>query len=435
MKFTSILGLLFLTSGLVHAEKLDQCQELESQMNKIDRWINCENNEEGKINYLNIKDYDGMMSEEDFAIVQSYDTITELIFFVSNSGDSTKIPENNDYFKNLKSLKNLKNLEKLFITYDINKNDSTNCIKKSDLSSIETGTLKDLNNLNYLELTNIKLSQDNVDEISTMDNLEVLQLNNCNFENVKDFSSLSNLKKVSFLSSIQNLNGNYESSSFDVPSEFVHQFKNVKDLYMNYCSSIDFKQFSDIETLWIGHVENINDLTKFKNLREIKISPNNDLSVLEHIDSLKALTINNEPPTFEFDELQYQDTSFTLSENSKIENIMFRGIRITNENLDEILKLKNLDSLYIINCDLSSISDENISKLKELEDRVSYIDYISCSFRDGMEPLRSFNKYYSISTETEYPIDYYNDIDDPEPTNYYDEFENPEPESTDYYTE
>ena len=51
MKFTSVIGLLFLVSGLVHAEKLDQCQELKDYLkNNIQEYqYSCENNEEGKI--------------------------------------------------------------------------------------------------------------------------------------------------------------------------------------------------------------------------------------------------------------------------------------------------------------------------------------------------------------------------------------------------
>jgi len=445
MKFTSALGLLFLTSGLVHAKKLDQCKELKSQIEQTNGWINCENNEEGKINYLNIVDKDATMSEEDFAIVQNFDTITELIYGIyHDSNDSIELSGNENYFKILKNLKNLKNLEKLHIHYDNKKYDcTTNCNNKKDLTSIETGTFKDLKNLKELDVYGVKLSQDNIDEISTMVNLDTLQLDYCSFENVKDFSSLSNLEKVSFLHSYQTFDGYIESSFTGVPAEFVNQFKNVETLYVDYInnstSSVDFKQFSNIKSLKIGHEDDISFLKNYSNLRYLVTPPSNDLTVLENVDSLEELEIVYK--SYLADEDPYKKTNFSFSESNQIIFISLSGIEVTNENVEEILKLEHLKTIYFEYSDLSSVSDENILKLKELENHLSRIYYTSCLFRDGIEPLKTFDIYYrddSYSTEIEYPTDYpyYTyEFEYPEPTDYYHEFENPEPEPTDYYTE
>jgi len=385
MKFTVALGLLFLTSGFVYAKNLDQCQELLNQIENGNRLVNCENNEEGNITYLVITNYD----------------------------DPNKIP-NNDYdFEYLNNLKNLKDLEQLHIFHDIPEN---TCITNCTRNYIETSTIKDLKNLKLLDIYGVKLSQDNIDDISTMENLESLELDFCSFENVKDFSSLSNLN-VSFLSSLQTLNGKVINN---VPVEFVYQFKNLKGLYLDYCPSLNLKQFTDVEDLWIGYEENVNDLKDFKNLRSLRISSNNDLSVLEQIESLNGLDIYKDLPIDDFDEYPYQDINFTLPENSKITVISLRNVRVTNEDVDKFLNLKELQRLHFTHCDFSSLSDENYNILKELGNRI-FIGYYSCSFKDGMEPLNGWDD--STTTVTDYPTDYYyNDID-PEPTNYYTEYD------------
>jgi len=112
---------------------------------------------------------------------------THFNYGVFNNGDITVIPNNDHVFKYLNNLKHLKNLEELYILYDIHDNNCiTNCTRHY-LSSIETVTLKNLKNLKLLDIHGINLSQENVDEISTMENLDSLQLDLCSFENVKTF--------------------------------------------------------------------------------------------------------------------------------------------------------------------------------------------------------------------------------------------------------
>jgi len=418
MKFITALGLLFLTSGFVYAKNLDQCQEVRSQIEIGNRMINCESDEEGNITYLGISNFDGVMSEEEFEKIQSYDTIKEFTYGLFNDGDLSAISNNDHVFQYLNNLKNFKNLKKLHLIYDVYDNDctTTDCTRHY-LTNIETGTLKDLN-LDLLDIYGINLSQDNIDEISTMENLDSIQLDICSFESVKDFSSLSNLKKVTVFSSIQNFNG---KSANSVPVEFVYQFKNLKELFLDSSPSLDLKQFTDVENLWIGHEENISDLKDFKKLRSLKISTDNDLSVLEHIESLDGLDIYCYPPTYDYDEYPYQNINITFSDYSKITTLELQRIRVTDENVDELLKLKNLEYLYFLFCDLSLLSEENLNNLKELENRIS-VYFSSCNGVD--ETVIEYSTDYVTLTEYEEPTEY---VDYVEPTDYIVE--------TDYYTE
>jgi len=200
---------------------------------------------------------------------------------------------------------------------------------------------------------------------------------------------------------------------------------NLKGLYMDSCPFLDLKQFTDIEDLWIGHEENISELKDFKKLRSLTISADSDLSILEHIESLDGLDIYYYSPTYDYDEYSYQDIKIklTLPENSKITTITLEDIVVTDENVNKFLNLKDLEYLYFLRCDFSSINEESYYNLKALKNRIS-IDYISCTFEYEMDLTVD-----SITTMIEYPTDY--EIDDTEPTEYYTEYVEP----TEYYTE
>jgi len=170
MKFASVLGFFFLTSGLVIAEKLDQCQELYSRVsqNTLHK-IFCENNEEGKIQTIKINDFDIMTAKENLETIQSYDSVSNFSYYLM---DSHYGPGNHDRLRditNLTNLKNFKNLEKLKIIYGLTYYSCTaGTCYIYDLGNIETGTFKDLKNLKELAINGIELSQDNINEISKL---------------------------------------------------------------------------------------------------------------------------------------------------------------------------------------------------------------------------------------------------------------------------
>jgi len=455
MKFISILEFLSLVSGLVGAEKLNQCDELRSQVSRL---IDCETNEEGEIQQLKISEVGEMMTEEEFMKVQSYDTVTDFSYEYT-------IYENPVYAKNLitdfnylTNLKNFKNLEKLSINYDVSYNPCTSYCPVYYLGTLGKGTFKDLKNLKELKVNAIELSQDNIDEISTLSNLESLSLNYCHFNNVTDFSSLSNLKKVSYLSSVHGPN-DYEV----VPVEFVNQFKNVKQIYVDNTSNIDYKQYINLENLRFDHEEDTSFLKDYKNLKYLFCGPTNDLSVLEYVDSLEELVLKFDIPSHGYASFPYENSNFKFSENSNMMYLFIYGVRITNENMAEILKLKNLKYIHFEKCNFSLLNDEYFLELKAFQNRCPFtVEYYSCYFKDGFsllddvnnsdcdnftsviitnEPTTTLSEPVSVPEPTNYyteinelePTDYYTEIEDPEPTNYYTEIN--ELESTDYYTE
>jgi len=448
MKFTSVIGLLFLVSGLVHAEKLDQCQELKDYLkNNIQEYqYSCENNEEGKIKTLSIMDY--QMTEEDFEKVQSYDTITDLTYHIFNYGRISQAPNLITDVNYLTNLKNLKNLEKLNINYEVYDNPCTTRCLVYFLGNVTSNTFKDLKNLKELSVFGINLSQENIDEISTLENLETLKLDYCSFEKVKDFSSLSQLEKVSKLSATEGLNyfGGFESDK--VPSEFVNQFNNVKSLEVDNCSGINYSQHPDMERLKIGSEKDTSFLKDYKNLKSLTTLPTSDLSTLEYVDSLEDLEIAYIPSSYGFASFPYQDTNFKFSENSHINTLQLYGVALTNERVAEILKLKNLSYLSFVYCDLSTVSKEYIIQLKEFQNRCPFKTYYAANGYnynnyndyDSVVRLEDFeNKdcdhFTTVAIESE-PTEFVYETEGVEPVETDDvDFNDPEPTEYEYETE
>jgi len=395
MKFTSVLGLVFLVSGIVRAEKLDQCQELNDYLKgKVQsyRYI-CENNEEGKVQKLAFTDF--VMTEEDFEKVLSYDTITDLSYSYEYEGRieyAKNLITDIKYFTNLK---NLKDLEKLHINYDVYDNPCTTRCLVYYLGTIKSDTFKDLKNLKELNIFGINLSQDNIDEIATLNNLETLKVDYCSFENVKDFSSLSHLEKVNTISATEGLNYFGGSESDKVPSDFINQFKNLKKLEVDKCTGINYNQHPDIERLSIDKEEDTSFLKNLKNLKSLTALPSNDLSVLEYVDSLEELEIVYIPSSYGFGSFPFQNSIFKFSENSHIKTLNLYGVMLTDETVNEILKLNNLNNLYVTYCDFSTVSEENINRLREFKNRCPFkSDYSANQYRIGyvsFEELEDIN--------------------------------------------
>jgi len=439
MKFTLVLGLLSLVSGfsgLVRAESLDQCQELKDYLNgKIREYeYSCENNEEGKIKKLDITDF--QMTEEDFEKVQSYDTITDLTYSFYYYGRITFAENLVTDINSLTNLKNLKNLEKLTIDYTVYDNPCTTRCLVYFLGTVKSDTFKDLKNLKELNVFGINLSQDNIDEISALNNLETLKLDYCSFENIKDFSPLSHLEKVNYLSATEGLNGFGGFESDKVPSELINQFKNIKRLEVDRCTGIDYSQHPDIEILSIYKEDDTSFLKNYKNLKQLSSLPSNDLSVLEYVYSLESLEISYEPSSYGFASFPYQDSIFKFSDNSHISSLQLFGIRLTNETVAEILKLKNLSYIAMVNCDLSSVSEEYIIQLEEFKNRCPFkSSYGMNNFENSYNRLEDIDNkdcdhfttlIYDENPEETEDVDY----EDPEETEVIYATENGEPEET-----
>ncbi|OUM57801.1 hypothetical protein PIROE2DRAFT_17100 [Piromyces sp. E2] len=201
--FIIILCLLSLGIPFIYA---DECDKLKDVFEDKSSLITCEVNSQGKINYLNVDDMD--LKESDIKKILSYDTITDLIYELNKGADH----EHSGYGK-IPSFNKLKKLESLIIGYEDTYNtcsDSGYC-PSVGLGSLPKNTLKGLNNLKSLTINGIKITQENIDEISTLSNLQSLSFDKCDFSKSINYKSLKSLNKLTKLVLIKSVDGYYKS--------------------------------------------------------------------------------------------------------------------------------------------------------------------------------------------------------------------------------
>jgi len=305
---TKVLSLFFLSSSfLVNA--LNECDELKTYLNDKVEITECQNDSEGRINLINVNDIG--MKEEDFKKLQSYKTITNLSYTLSN-GDVKNKDGYPTSIKYLTNLNNLENLEKLYIGYDTY---TMNCSPQYSsypecythlTATIENDTLKDLKNLKELSFYRINISQDNVNEISTLNNLKSLYTESSLFDKISNSKALNTLKNMKTFTYRGSVVG--ESTTY-LPMEFINDFKSLKELNVNLYSHFH------------GAASFLHDKLNLK-----------------------------------------------FSDDSKIEYIYLHGIRVNEAIVDEISKLNNLKELKLETCRFE-FEDELINKLKKLGDR------------------------------------------------------------------
>jgi len=283
------VSLLSLTTPLVYA---GDCTELEEYYkNKDILYIsNCEENDNGKIIKLNIYDNE-KMTDEDIEKILSYDTITNFRYATGHDGydfesNPDKVDKLNDINK-LTNLKNLKNLENLVIEYDASRAIGIGAYKYY-LGEITKDTLKDLKSLKSLEIVGINLSQDNIEEISSLTNLESLIFKRSSFnksDNYESLNELKNLKDLEFLNSNSN-----------VPNELVNTIKSIETLVLLNSGSFYFEDLPNLKRLDYDE-EDLSSLKNLKNLRELNLSfysfRNHDLSSLENVNQITKLVVSN----------------------------------------------------------------------------------------------------------------------------------------------
>ncbi|KAG4084602.1 hypothetical protein H8356DRAFT_966093 [Neocallimastix lanati (nom. inval.)] len=309
MKFISKTLSVFILSSALLVNAQNECDELKNDLGDKVEIIECKNDDEGKISLLKINDFG--MEEEDFKKVQSYKTISDFSYTLSNGkvNEKSGYPTSIDYLTNLK---NLENLEKLYIGYntytmncDPNYSSYPECYTYFS-APIGKNTFKDLKNLRELSLYRIDLHQDNINEISTLNNLKSLNTESSIFKKISDSKALNNLDNM---------------NSFTYKASVVGE--------------------------------------------SITILP---MELLNNIKSLKKLNIQlysnfHGAASFLHDELNLEFT-----EKSNIENLYLHGIRIKDNTVDEILKLNNIKELKFDTC-IFDLNDEEYTKLENLGNR------------------------------------------------------------------
>jgi len=405
MKLNSILktlSLFVIASPLVYA---DECEELSEYLKNTE--ITCLSNTEGKIDELEINDQN--LTKDDLEKILSYDSITnfsyifniENVHIYENGEVQEKMPDTIDKLTNLK---NLKNLQQLNIHYLASDNQCSTYCPILYLGSIEKNILKDLK-IKSLQLEGIKMDQDIIREISSLTELESLSINDSPLDNCSDFTPFSNLDKLTYLKIDLNPYGYKDDSSNVVPMELVNTFKSLKELVLinleNQVESLDLPNLEKLTIDLAKQSDDISYLAKLDKLSslELHVRPDSNISSLEKVNQIKNLTLAYRTKSFGFSMYPNYKMDFKLSEESQIQNLIISAIDISDENVKEIMKLKNLNKLVLGSMYFYGIGDEGKKLLKSLENRCPF-ELENNNRNNGNFDIKSFKNGPSCNEST-----------------------------------
>ncbi|KAG4097696.1 L domain-like protein [Neocallimastix lanati (nom. inval.)] len=328
---------------------------LSSECNSIDKSIlhsinKCSTNEEGKIIGLTITNRN--LNEEQVNQLLTYN-LTELSYTIlMEDGETyeTHIPEHPGYSKVPPTINNLKNLESLKIHFDSYLHPCSFDCAYRGISFIEKNILKDLKKLKNLYIGGIKVSQENIDEISTLENLESLIFVNSYLDDSLNYKPLGNLNNLTKLE-INNIRDRYISVddigySRNIPKSLVISNKGIKDLTMNLGAvNITKNDLPNLEKLTIGFDYDF------------------DTSFVEQFNSLTDLSFSY--VGHGMGSKSYNDIKGDLSKLKNLNSLYLNGVDNAKEILSEVINLPNFEKLYLVFINTNGIS-EILKSLKNI---------------------------------------------------------------------
>jgi len=204
------------------------CKEIKTIIDKVEynELTDCVNDNNGNVVSLDIY-YNKEIETDDIKKILSYNTLTK---FTLTYERSYYYSDKHDGFKLILNLiSNLTNLEELHIIYSVYDESQTSYYNK--FFTIDKNILKNYKNLKKLGLKFFQISQDNIDELSTLKNFKELELDTCILEDL-NFESFENIEILSVTDGkIYNNMKTSEYTNFD--KEYIKQFKNLKKLILN----------------------------------------------------------------------------------------------------------------------------------------------------------------------------------------------------------
>lgn len=309
------------------------------------------------INYVdlsnsNISNLDGI---EIFSNVRDLDLSNNNIVDISELSKLKNIVEINLEGNKIKDVTPLANYE--------------NYIYKINLSN---NNIKDVSSLAKLNIANLVLTGNNeIKGYGKLQNVYGLSLNNCNIRMLESF------EKTDRLNSLNLSNNPYLSSKSKLPEEL--NFLDISNCNLNNLEIIsNLRQLYELNVS-SNKLTNLNDLPNFKEIISIKVSNNK----INNWDKLKEIGITfNVPEINEYEEEYYEyegkyfgykyDGSITLEANncnikdiSVFNDLKIRDLTLKDNNLEDISNLKN-DVITTI--DLSNNNNlKGFDSLKNIE--------------------------------------------------------------------
>jgi len=359
MKLNKILNLLLISIPLVLSS---ECDNIDTSL--LESVTKCTTNDEGKINGLTIKNSD--LTESQVNKLLSYD-LTSLSYTVNfESGDSS-IPPHPGYEEIPAAIGKLKNLESLEIYYDCRLHPCASDCALSGIINLGNNILKDLTNLKTLSIGGIKVSQDNINEISNLKNLETLIFLYSYLDDSLNYESIGNLNKLNKLE-VNNIIDGYKMRdntfySNTVPESLVKSNKGIKELTMTFqpvaISNKDLPNLEKLKFTWSGGEIDTSYIEQFENLTDLDIS-------------FRGRGIS--------EEYHYREINADLSKLKNLKSLGLKSITVTNELMNKITTLSNLESLYLTGVRFSEGVATELKNLKKLTTL-----YINSNYSKDME--------------------------------------------------
>ena len=268
----------------------------------------------------------------------------------------TYLDISNNFIEDISGISNMKNLTIL----DLSNN---------NIESIEA--LKNLTKITNLNISNNDIVSEDLGEIENLKSLEIFYAENCNLYDISKITS-KNLKDINlsnnYIDEISSLNNNKDLISINLSNN------NIKDI-----SSLSAS--SNLKNLNVGeNIVNNNGASVVKNFNKLE-NLNISNGSITSIDTLKNLTMLK---GINLDGNKILDLS-PLNNKQNLEVLSLSDCNINNNQLKSINSLNNLKEIDISNNNITSIESLNNSK------NIVYLDVSENEIKD-ISSLSQFNK-------------------------------------------
>ena len=340
--FTSLDSIYLYNNNITNIDLLWQMENLESidvSKNNLETLGNISNN--SKIKHLNISN-------------NFLEDISEL----QNLNNLVYLRATNNRISNIDFITELNNLDLIELQYN-NIEDVTNLARYSsfDISGnpVKTG-INEFINASSIILDDCNLDNSIISTLATMNNLTSISLRN---NNITDVSALRNLE-LQYL----DLSGNRNIKLNTIPLDGINEVE-VNAIGEEVGSIIYYLILSDCNITDISDLEHLN--ASYLDLSNNSIE---DLTPLRN-SNIKAINLNN-------------------TNVSDVSNLAkYKGIQLSgNRNLTGLDRLENVESLELMNCNISDVSSlQNLDKLQYL-----YIDNNNITNINSLANMTSLNE-------------------------------------------
>jgi len=363
-----ILSLLF--AALVTAKNHSDCEKIEH----LDGIIECVEDNDGKVVKLNIKNYS--VTQEVLNDLLLYKSIRSLVYdeYVVKTSyrDDPRGTINIGSFP----FDRLPELTELAIIkyYEQSYGTPSDSIYRLRRDKFDENGLKLPKSLKKLTIEGVTLSQNDINEIASVTNLEELNLPKCDYSNL-NLDPLKNLKNISKIE----LSGIVPQSLMDIFKESVktivlHVFHKIyrsmnQEMYNSMNGIVedledltyDFSGYTNLEVLDVSYEQKSPTLLPLKNLPNLSelniniIFTENEIIDVDTVPNLKKISMeltSNEIPSF-------------IYKYSSLKELIIKGNKKIDSIPDELGQLTKLEKLVLSGC--SIVNSKALSNLKNLK--------------------------------------------------------------------